>query len=501
MTQADAWIDFTETKSDWLGRAPVVVALRRMLSSPDLPSPLVVGVYGGWGTGKTSLMRTLRAALDGPGRTSLWFDAWIYARQEEALWRALLLRVIEALRLRTRHPDELHLLGAAHDAAKREFDAFWSGPDDARDAAEMLDDATASLYRSLASSEKGRLRFNWAGALPLAADAALTALTAGLSNEIAKAIVGKDGPGGPMAAVAKWFKGSDTKEVIKLFEREATERYVAQVNSLEQFQNTFQAVIKRFGIGVKERGDQRLFIFIDDLDRCLPEDAVSALEAVKLFFDLQGCVFVLGMDRVIVEQGIVMRYKDLRDAGFDSRAYLDKIIQVPFNLPLLGASQIDAYLDQAAAKSGLAACRDLIRRASPANPRTLKRALNALLVTFYLAGHSDQSLAALSEENSQWERYLAKLVLLQVCFEPVWLQVAAGTLDLRTLETTLRGPVRDGTSSVEGLPALSDQQRRRLGALFSADPPFAGLSQDKISNLLTVVRPTGRPSDDALVPH
>ena len=107
---------------------------------------------------------------------------------------------------------------------------------------------------------------------------------------------------------------------------------------------TFERLLKRFGIG----GERRLFVFVDDLDRCLPEDAVAALEAIKLFLDLPGCVFVLGMDRTVVEQGIRVRYQKLmeQEAGFDPRAYLDKIIQLPFTLPPLGSRQIGRYLDE-----------------------------------------------------------------------------------------------------------------------------------------------------------
>ena len=118
MTHADIPLVFTEGGTDWLERGPAVQALRRLLDSPALATPLVVGIYGGWGTGKTSVMQTLEAELAAPERLMLWFDAWIYARQEQALWRALLLRVVEALRERTRTPDERGLQAAGYDKAK-----------------------------------------------------------------------------------------------------------------------------------------------------------------------------------------------------------------------------------------------------------------------------------------------------------------------------------------------------------------------------------------------
>src|SRR5690349_19580538 len=171
MSHADAPRSFSDRAHDWLDRGRAVDALRALLDSPSLATPLVLGIYGGWGTGKTSVMQTLRDELRSPDRLIVWFDAWVYARQEQALWRALLLCVMEALRARTKTPDELKLQGAAYDEAKREFDALWLSPKDLENAKSELEEARASFYRSQTIKEPGGIRVNWWGALPLAADA------------------------------------------------------------------------------------------------------------------------------------------------------------------------------------------------------------------------------------------------------------------------------------------------------------------------------------------
>ena len=43
-----------------------------------------------------------------------------------------------------------------------------------------------------------------------------------------------------------------------------------------------------------EHTTRRFVVFIDDLDRCLPDKALQVLESMKLFFDLDGFVFVVG---------------------------------------------------------------------------------------------------------------------------------------------------------------------------------------------------------------
>jgi len=70
-----------------------------------------------------------------------------------------------------------------------------------------------------------------------------------------------------------------------------------------------------------------------------PVDVGLALEAI------------LGTEREVIKQGIGIRYRDIGEASFNARNDLDKIIQVPFNLPKLCADQISAYL------GGRAACR------------------------------------------------------------------------------------------------------------------------------------------------
>jgi len=45
-----------------------------------------------------------------------------------------------------------------------------------------------------------------------------------------------------------------------------------------------------------ENGVGRIVVFVDDLDWCLPDGALAVLESMKLFFDMPGFVFVVGLD-------------------------------------------------------------------------------------------------------------------------------------------------------------------------------------------------------------
>ncbi len=68
---------------------------------------------------------------------------------------------------------------------------------------------------------------------------------------------------------------------------------------VEGFQDKFADVVKEY---VGEEG--RLVVFIDDLDRCLPEGAITVLESLKLFLDRSQCVFVIGVDQAALTEAI-----------------------------------------------------------------------------------------------------------------------------------------------------------------------------------------------------
>jgi hypothetical protein len=456
---------------DQLGRSAAAEALYRMLSDPALETPLTVGVFGGWGTGKTSLMRLLQEKIVADKGEShalpLWFDAWAYARQETSLWRALLLRITGELGRRT-----VELV--QNDEQREQLRA-------------TLDMLETSLYRSQTIEDRGDLRVNWSAAMPFAADLALRYATAGLSDMAKDEKTGE----GPFARFVKVLKGDDAKEAVKFIERESRERYIAEVRSLEQFRRAFQEALKLANVGAD--GGQRLFLFVDDLDRCLPDDAVAAIEAIKLFLDFPGCVFVLGMDSDVVETGIRARYAKYfvnGEAPFRPGDYLDKVIQVPFRLPPLSIEQVSGYLDGLAARDPGGIVRDARRHveiAVPDNPRALKRTLNVLR----LAAELDGCGAGVEGDVRQQRGHLAKIVLLQICFPEAYRHVVAGGHKrMLQLEMVARGKV-SGEEYEQQLVV------GRLKALLDEDPFFEGMEENEFLSMLTLSRTLSAKTQEA----
>src|SRR5689334_748049 len=86
------------TTADFLGFTPYRDALINIAQTAQ--TPIAIGIFGQWGSGKTSLMHMIKQQLDlkvDSHCLTVWFNAWKYDH-EEALWRALLLHLTQAIR-------------------------------------------------------------------------------------------------------------------------------------------------------------------------------------------------------------------------------------------------------------------------------------------------------------------------------------------------------------------------------------------------------------------
>jgi hypothetical protein len=92
----------------------------------------------------------------------------------------------------------------------------------------------------------------------------------------------------------------------------------------------------------------RFVFLIDDLDRSLPENTLKILESIKLFLDVPGCSFVLAVDDDVVERGVEHHYKSYKkskkEIPITGNEYLEKMIQLPFRIPPLDDIDLEKYI-------------------------------------------------------------------------------------------------------------------------------------------------------------
>ena len=168
----------------------------------------------------------------------------------------------------------------------------------------------------------------------------------------------------------------------------------------------------------KNKGKEKVVIFIDDLDRLEPRIAVEILEILKLFLDCENCVFVLAIDYQVVNIGVTQKYGNLFNDDEKSKNFFDKIIQVPYKMPV-AHYKIDKYVEKVLMDMKFSVDRvedykNLIAKSIGYNPRGMKRVFNAFLLLSYI--YPDENL---NEDEPKCLMLFASLCL-QLSFEDVY---------------------------------------------------------------------------------
>ncbi|MBI1810430.1 MAG: hypothetical protein HYR78_00560, partial [Nitrospirae bacterium] len=100
--------------------------------------------------------------------------------------------------------------------------------------------------------------------------------------------------------------------------------------SLEKVKQRVESYISRTG--------KKIIIFIDDVDRLQPEEALLIFKLVRLNAKFLNTIFLLSFDPVVVQNY-------LKDDLNANPAFLEKIVQKPVPLPVIEQKDVDRFLD------------------------------------------------------------------------------------------------------------------------------------------------------------
>lgn len=211
------------------------------------------------------------------------------------------------------------------------------------------------------------------------------------------------------------------------------------IEELLQWQKEREEIVKSMKDGfadlvnkvTHENEDGRLIVCIDDLDRLNPEVAVELLEVIKLFMDVEKCVFVLAIDYDVVVSGVRMKYgQDMSEEK--CRSFFDKIIQVPFRMPVEAyelQKMIKETVGESVPEEDISLLSGFIGSTLGANPRAYKRLANSF---FLLQGIKEENMVS-EDRKDKLENVLTFGVLcLQMCAPQVY-QLLAEQGDFETV--------------------------------------------------------------------
>jgi predicted KAP-like P-loop ATPase len=305
------------TEEDSLGFKLYVESIADFLISEKTVPPLTLSIEGQWGCGKSSFMLQLKKRIeyltlgkeDPTGKSksfTVWFNSWRYDKEDE-LWAAFAINLMDQLSQQL---------------------SFWQRQ-------------RARLKLTIL-----RLKFKWKGKnlfwfnsilffilvcffIAFSIPKLVEALS---SHNVDGSFVGIVGPILPILYI-----GRDLKDAIKnpfdFSKFISSPNYDKHISFIEQFHSDFSKIVESYA------GKSRVYVFIDDLDRCEIPKASELMKAINLMIsDKANIYFIIGMDRKVIAAGVASRQSDVfnyltnekLDYGYE---YIEKFIQVPFRVP------------------------------------------------------------------------------------------------------------------------------------------------------------------------
>jgi len=293
------WSD-NETTEDLLGfkvHADLIIDVIK----DDTVLPITIGVFGDWGSGKSSILRIISDEIQKleDGTFVLFFKGWVFEGYDDAK-AALLETIIKAF-------DENKTFGSE------------------------VKDKTKKLLKSV-----HWMRLLGLGFKHIAIPTLTAALTGGSS--LIPYLAGRltDLTSNPDELLSKLKAGTSEDFLKSLIKEHPPEE---ETKLVRDFRDDFSEMIMKSKI-------KKLVVIIDDLDRCTPDRIIENLEAIKLFLNVENTAFVIGADPRIVRHAIEYRFKPTHDDSNNRivEDYLEKLIQIPYYLPKLSDSEIETYI-------------------------------------------------------------------------------------------------------------------------------------------------------------
>lgn len=283
------WKD-SETELDFLDYDYLIQTIQSIIKKDTL-LPASIGVYGDWGSGKSSLMYMCKERLEAEDNKvkCLVFNGWLFENYEDA---------------------KTAILGSILDEISNE-----------ESLSQKAKDIIKGLYKSV---DKFKLV---KGALKFGTDMLLTGGIGTILGITTNQIIKK------------------TQGVAEDADLEKVENSISDELNNKELREDIRKFQKEFSDLLEESKISRLVVFVDELDRCRPDTILDTLEAIKLFLFKGKVAFVIGADERHISYAVKSKFKDIEGIQIDiGKEYLEKLIQYPIRIPQLNADEVEVYI-------------------------------------------------------------------------------------------------------------------------------------------------------------
>ena len=191
------------------------------------------------------------------------------------------------------------------------------------------------------------------------------------------------------------FENKSFNDAVKAFEDSYVELETAVLNNIDG-------------------ANRKLIVFIDDLDRCAPENVLSLLSAIKLFFTFgQKTIFICGLDEKAVDEAVKVKYGNVIKSG----EYMEKIFDISFDMPKPNINKMIGYYfaDMPNMVKGV---QEFFEAMHFTNPRHIKKVLNKYLLLRYYKETGLDVNKLIPDQDIEFFRYLTLFIIILYKFEP-----------------------------------------------------------------------------------
>lgn len=316
-------------------------------------TPISISLQGEWGSGKTSLMQSIKHDLcdsDDASFYGVWINTWQFSLLDSSrasssqvvinILQVIINHLIE-LKPNSEHNEKIiKLMGRIGGIVQLTYDVA---------SPFLLSEANKKVVDGILEKVKKYCKDLW-----------------------------------------KRFNKKEEKEEVALDKTSLVEQLKKEIDALVQeiLSNNNQSLVDSKKLG--------FIFFIDDLDRVDPVLSVNVLENFKNIFNIEHCIFIYAVDSSVVIRGLKSKLGDLNNKSL-YRSYLDKLIQIQLAMPLryydikpflskclveISFFHQNVLNDPTIFNNRIDELCDIVEMSIGKNPRDLKRLINVISFTY-----------------------------------------------------------------------------------------------------------------------
>ncbi len=381
-----------EIENDRLKHPSIAEALKTIVV--NCPLPFTIGLFGKWGTGKSSIANFLKSKLVECQEKIVVvdFDVWKYA--EDSLRRYFLINLVTKLKEQKSLKDKYELDERVESSTSRSFE--------------------------------GALKISWAKVARFWRAIAIFLVVIIFGG----CMINYISPSFSQIYFAIFISlGFMTSAILFLFQI-GSDIFTTETKTLSQERlKDAHEFEKEFSKIIDNTKTERILIIIDNLDRCTHSKAVEVLSIIKTFLEPKGkkCIFLVQCDEEAIKKHLESVYIKNENAKpkkdfFDADEFLRKFFNTSIKIPPFIDADLEEYTKELLHETGVeifdnnADLVSIITQAFRENPRQIKQFINTLLSYYLLALERESGndpVIMLSGVITGNPAFLAKFLIIQ----------------------------------------------------------------------------------------